>query len=166
MLVRGSHGTDPAPGQREVAAWGPTVTMDDGADLLALLHESGIPDGFLGATEETTTGLVRARALDLKVPVIALNEARSEKVFNDHYGTGQSTLDGILRATNILLAGARSWCSATAPPAMASPRAPGARGRRSSSARSTRCARSRRAWRASTSCPRWRRRRSATCSSR
>jgi len=106
MLVRAAHGTDPAPGQAEIAAWGPTVTLDDGADLLALLHETGsVPDGFLGATEETTTGLVRARGLGLKVPVLALNDARTERVFNDHYGTGQSTLDGILRATNILLAG-------------------------------------------------------------
>jgi len=106
MLVRAAHGTDPTPGQRDVAAWGPTVTLDDGADLLALLHEApALPDGFLGATEETTTGLVRARALGLRCAVLALNEARSERVFNDHYGTGQSTLDGILRATNMLLAG-------------------------------------------------------------
>src|SRR3954449_2349565 len=106
LLVRARHGTDPAPGQREVADWAPAVTLDDGADLLALLHEApALPDGFLGATEETTTGLVRARALDLRCPVLALNDARTERVFNDHYGTGQSTLDGILRATNILLAG-------------------------------------------------------------
>jgi adenosylhomocysteinase len=106
LLVRAAHGTDPAPGQREVADWGPTVTLDDGADLVALLHETeALPEGFLGATEETTTGLVRARALGLRCPLLALNEARTERVFNDHYGTGQSTLDGILRATNILLAG-------------------------------------------------------------
>jgi len=106
MTVRAAHGTDPAPGQREVAAWGPLITLDDGADLLALLHGADpLPDGFLGATEETTTGLVRARALALRCPVLALNEARTERVFNDHYGTGQSTLDGILRATNVLLAG-------------------------------------------------------------
>jgi adenosylhomocysteinase len=106
MLVRAAHGTDPAPGQREVAEWGPAITLDDGADLLVLLHEAdALPDGFLGATEETTTGLVRARSLELRCPVLALNEARTERVFNDHYGTGQSTLDGILRATNILLAG-------------------------------------------------------------
>ena len=106
LLVRAVHGTDPAPGQREVADWGPTVTLDDGADLVALLHEAdALPDVFLGATEETTTGLVRARALGLRCPLLALNEARTERVFNDHYGTGQSTLDGILRATNMLLAG-------------------------------------------------------------
>jgi adenosylhomocysteinase len=65
--------------------------------------------GLLGGTEETTTGLVRLRALQddgrLQAPVLAVNEARTERVFNDHYGTGQSTLDGILRATNLLLAG-------------------------------------------------------------
>jgi adenosylhomocysteinase len=106
MLVRAAHGTDPSGGHADVVAWGPTVTLDDGADLLALLHEAAaLPAGFLGATEETTTGLVRARALGLRCAVLALNEARTERVFNDHYGTGQSTLDGILRATNILLAG-------------------------------------------------------------
>jgi adenosylhomocysteinase len=106
MLVRAARGTDPRPGVAEVAAWGPHVTLDDGADLIALLHEGdALVDGFLGATEETTTGLVRVRALDLRCPVLALNEARTERVFNDHYGTGQSTLDGILRATNVLLAG-------------------------------------------------------------
>ncbi|HVW16640.1 MAG TPA: adenosylhomocysteinase [Solirubrobacteraceae bacterium] len=106
MLVRARRATDPRPGQAEVAAWDPHVTLDDGADLVALLHErEALPDGFLGATEATTTGLVRVRALELRCPVLALNEARTERVFNDHYGTGQSTLDGILRATNVLLAG-------------------------------------------------------------
>jgi adenosylhomocysteinase len=66
-------------------------------------------DGLIGGIEETTTGLVRLRALEadgrLRVPVLAVNEAQTERVFNDHYGTGQSTLDGILRATNLLLAG-------------------------------------------------------------
>ena len=65
---------------------------------------------MLGATEETTTGLVRLRAMEaegrLACPVIAVNEARTERAFNDRYGTGQSTIDGILRATNVLLAGA------------------------------------------------------------
>jgi len=66
-------------------------------------------DGLLGGTEETTSGLVRLRAMEadgrLRCPVLAVNEARAERVLNDHYGTGQSTLDGILRATNLLLAG-------------------------------------------------------------
>ena len=90
---------------------GPQVTLDDGADLLALMHERH-PErlgGMLGGTEETTTGLLRLRALEaegrLGCPVLAVNEAATERLFNDHYGTGQSTLDGILRATNLLLAG-------------------------------------------------------------
>jgi adenosylhomocysteinase len=87
------------------------VTLDDGADLLTVLHSArpNLLDGFVGGTEETTTGLLRLRALEaegrLACPVIAVNEARTERLFNDHYGTGQSTLDGILRATNLLLAG-------------------------------------------------------------
>ncbi|MCW3000159.1 MAG: adenosylhomocysteinase [Solirubrobacterales bacterium] len=89
----------------------PQITLDDGADLLSVLHArpGGLPANFLGGTEETTTGLVRLRGLQesgrLKCPVLAVNEARTERLFNDHYGTGQSTLDGILRATNLLLAG-------------------------------------------------------------
>ncbi len=90
---------------------GPRVTLDDGADLVAALHErrpEHLPD-VLGATEETTTGLLGLRALEaagrLACPVLAVNEARTERAFNDRYGTGQSTLDGILRATNLLLAG-------------------------------------------------------------
>jgi adenosylhomocysteinase len=89
----------------------PRITLDDGADLLSVLHArpGGLPKGFLGGTEETTTGLVRLRGLQtggqLRCPVLAVNEARTERLFNDHYGTGQSTLDGILRATNLLLAG-------------------------------------------------------------
>src|SRR3954454_6717626 len=85
------------------------VTLDDGADLITFLHAAGRTDGLIGATEETTTGLVRVRALEgegrLACPVIAVNEARTERLFNDHYGTGQSALDGILRATNLLIAG-------------------------------------------------------------
>jgi adenosylhomocysteinase len=94
---------------RAVAARSPAVTLDDGADLITLLHASGRADAVLGGTEETTAGLLRVRQLEaegeLRCPVIAVNEARAERVFNDHYGTGQSTLDGILRATNLLLAG-------------------------------------------------------------
>jgi adenosylhomocysteinase len=86
----------------------PQVTLDDGADLLTFIHAGRtelLPE-MIGGTEETTTGLVRLRALEqLACPVIAVNEARTERLFNDHYGTGQSTLDGILRATNLLLAG-------------------------------------------------------------
>jgi adenosylhomocysteinase len=107
-----------------VAAF-PQITLDDGADLLVGLHSPGAPvgdaspasssagdrpaAGYLGGTEETTTGLVRVRRLEadgaLRVPVLAVNEARCERAFNDRHGTGQSALDGILRATNVLLAG-------------------------------------------------------------
>jgi adenosylhomocysteinase len=89
----------------------PRITLDDGADLLVTLHAArpDLLEGLLGGTEETTSGLVRLRAMQadgrLACPVLAVNEARAERVFNDHYGTAQSTLDGILRATNLLLAG-------------------------------------------------------------
>ena len=89
----------------------PHVTLDDGADLVMLMHHARarVRERLIGGTEETTTGLLRVRALEaegrLTCPVIAVNEAHAERIFNDHYGTGQSALDGILRATNILLAG-------------------------------------------------------------
>jgi adenosylhomocysteinase len=94
-----------------VVARAPRITLDDGADLLSALHlaRPDLLDGMLGGIEETTTGLVRLRALQaegrLACPVIAVNEAMTERVFNDRFGTGQSTLDGILRTTNLLLAG-------------------------------------------------------------
>jgi adenosylhomocysteinase len=94
-----------------LAATEPQITLDDGADLATVLHATR-PDAveaMLGGTEETTTGLLRLRALEaegrLRCPILAVNEARTERVFNDRFGTGQSTLDGILRATNLLLAG-------------------------------------------------------------
>ena len=93
------------------AARGPQITLDDGADLLSVLHagDEAWCARLIGGTEETTTGLVRLRALQdegrLRCPVLAVNEALTERTFNDRYGTGQSTLDGILRATNLLLAG-------------------------------------------------------------
>src|SRR3954468_21971448 len=89
----------------------PHVTLDDGADLVMLMHHARarVRERLIGGTEETTTGLLRVPALEaegrLTCPVIAVNEAHAERIFNDHYGTGQSALDGILRATNILLAG-------------------------------------------------------------
>jgi adenosylhomocysteinase len=93
-----------------VAARAPRITLDDGADLLSALHAvPSLLDGMLGGTEETSTGLMRLRAMEaegrLGVPVIAVNEARAERALNDRFGTGQSVLDGILRTTNILLAG-------------------------------------------------------------
>ena len=83
-----------------VLAREPRVTMDDGADL-ALRVEGDV----LGGTEETTTGAIRLRAAELTFPVIAVHEGRTARLFDTRYGTGQSTLDGILRATNVLLAG-------------------------------------------------------------
>jgi adenosylhomocysteinase len=95
---------DPASYERNidaVLARGPRVTMDDGADL-ALRVEGDV----LGGTEETSTGALRLRAAkDLAFPVIAVHEGRTARLFDTRYGTGQSTLDGILRATNVLLAG-------------------------------------------------------------
>jgi len=87
----------------------PQITLDDGADLLTAIHARELSEGLIGGTEETTTGLLRLRRLeaegDLHCPVLAVNEALAERTLNDRYGTGQSALDGILRAANLLLAG-------------------------------------------------------------
>jgi len=100
----------------------PNFTMDDGADLVTMLHRqrTELLDGVLGATEETTTGVVRLKAMAaqgvLRYPIIAINEADTKHMFDNRYGTGQSTLDGIIRATNVLLAGKTfvvagyGWC--------------------------------------------------------
>jgi adenosylhomocysteinase len=108
--VLAKRGEDADSYARHVAAlaeWGPDITLDDGADLLTLLHRWERP--VKGGAEETTTGLLRLRRLEaegkLTCPVVAVNESRTERTFNDRYGTGQSALDGILRATNLLLAG-------------------------------------------------------------
>jgi adenosylhomocysteinase len=91
----------------------PRLTIDDGADLLGVLHgrRTDLLDGILGGTEETTTGVIRLRALEaqgkLAFPVVAVADALTGRQLDHRYGTGQSTLDGILRATNILLAGQR-----------------------------------------------------------
>jgi adenosylhomocysteinase len=109
--VRGEDADRYAAHVAALVAREPQVTLDDGADLVSLLHmaAASLRERMIGATEETTTGLLRLRSLDaqgrLEVPVMAVNEALSERVFNDRFGTGQSTLDGILRATNLLLAG-------------------------------------------------------------
>jgi len=113
--VHAIHGETLAQYHEHVAALvagGPQIAIDDGAELIEALHRGDDPPAsqMIGATEETTTGLVQLRALErsggLACPIIAVNESRTERAFNDRYGTGQSTIDGILRATNVLLAGA------------------------------------------------------------
>src|SRR5216117_2740970 len=94
-----------------VLATRPQMTMDDGADLISQLHgaRKDLLGDVIGGTEETTTGVIRLRAMEregvLAFPVIAVNDAETKDLFDNRYGTGQSTIDGILRATNILLAG-------------------------------------------------------------
>jgi adenosylhomocysteinase len=87
----------------------PAVTMDDGADLATILHTDRRDLEVIGSTEETTTGVIRLRAMSadgtLRVPVVAVNDSATKHLFDNHFGTGQSTLDGIIRASNILLAG-------------------------------------------------------------
>ncbi len=89
----------------------PSLTMDDGADLVSVLHKSRQDQlvDVIGGTEETTTGVVRLRAMAergvLRYPIVAVNEADTKHMFDNRYGTGQSTIDGIIRATNVLLAG-------------------------------------------------------------
>jgi len=100
----------------------PQITMDDGADLVSLLHanRNELVKNIIGGTEETTTGVIRLRSLEkqklLKFPIISVNDSKTKHWFDNRYGTGQSTLDGILRATNILFAGLKvvvcgyGWC--------------------------------------------------------
>lgn len=101
----------------------PLITLDDGADLVGTIHSkrADLLPRIKGGTEETTTGVLRLRAMektgDLKYPIIAVNDAYTKYLFDNRYGTGQSTIDGILRATNILLAGKNfvvcgyGWCA-------------------------------------------------------
>jgi adenosylhomocysteinase len=108
---RGESAQDYAQHIGALVELSPQVTIDDGADLIGRIHETdpGAAAAMLGGTEETTAGLLRVRALQargaLACPVLAVNESRTERAFNDRFGTGQSTVDGILRATNLLLAG-------------------------------------------------------------
>jgi len=100
----------------------PNITMDDGADVISMLHKDRKNQikSVLGGTEETTTGVIRLRSMEnegvLAYPVIAVNDANTKHLFDNRYGTGQSTIDGIIRATNMLLAGAKfvvcgyGWC--------------------------------------------------------
>jgi adenosylhomocysteinase len=100
----------------------PHITMDDGADLVSILHKerTDLLPSIRGGTEETTTGVIRLRAMArdgaLKLPIVAVNESDTKHLFDNRYGTGQSTLDGIVRSTNVLLAGKElvvvgyGWC--------------------------------------------------------
>jgi adenosylhomocysteinase len=106
-----------------VLAAGPNMTMDDGADLVSMIHqhpEKYAKKPILGGTEETTTGVIRLKALagqgKLRYPIVAVNDALTKHMFDNRYGTGQSTIDGIIRATNKLIAGSNfvvcgyGWC--------------------------------------------------------
>jgi adenosylhomocysteinase len=96
--------------------------MDDGADLVTMIFSKRqeLVDGIIGGTEETTTGVIRLKSMEangvLKYPIVAVNDAMTKHLFDNRYGTGQSTVDGIIRATNILMSGARvvvcgyGWC--------------------------------------------------------
>ena len=120
--VRGENRTTYYDHIHEVLSLSPHITMDDGADLVSTSHKQ--PNRFgqdvFGGTEETTTGVIRLKSLDaqrqLRYPVIAVNDADTNPLFDNRYGTGQSTIDGILRATNRLLAGSifvvagYGWC--------------------------------------------------------
>jgi adenosylhomocysteinase len=98
----------------------PRVTLDDGGDLTTYAHERDLHENIVGGTEETTTGVIRFRAMEkesvLKYPIVAVNDSKTKYLFDNRYGTGQSTIDGILRATNLLIAGSvfvvcgYGWC--------------------------------------------------------
>jgi adenosylhomocysteinase len=100
----------------------PQITMDDGADLVSVIHKekTDLIDDIIGGTEETTTGVIRLRSMAetgvLRYPIVAVNDAETKHFFDNRYGTGQSTIDGILRATNRLIAGSTfvvcgyGWC--------------------------------------------------------
>lgn len=120
--VRGVNHKDYYEHINRAVDFGPHITMDDGADLVTLLHNNkrNLLDKIIGGTEETTTGVIRLRSMEknnvLQFPIIAVNDALTKHLFDNRYGTGQSTIDGLLRATNILLAGKTvvicgyGWC--------------------------------------------------------
>lgn len=114
VTVHARHGVDMAGYQeflKGVLASSPTLILDDGGDLVTLSMESGVAQGILGGTEETTTGLIRLRSLErsgrLPFPVVAVNDSPMKHLFDNRYGTGQSVLDGLVRTTNLSLAGKR-----------------------------------------------------------
>ena len=100
----------------------PHITIDDGADLVSIIHSKrrNLLDDIIGGTEETTTGIIRLKSLDsqgkLMYPIVAVNDADTKHLFDNRYGTGQSTVDGVIRATNRLIAGSQfvvcgyGWC--------------------------------------------------------
>ena len=119
------HGVDTKGYYKHINAcldFKPTITMDDGCDLVNTLHTKrrSVMPSVIGGTEETTTGVIRLRAMEsdgaLEFPVVAVNDADTKHLFDNRYGTGQSTIDGIVRATNLLLAGRKvvvagyGWC--------------------------------------------------------
>lgn len=122
FAIKGEDGDSYYSHIRSVLDSRPDVTMDDGADLVTTLHSERPEQAarILGGTEETTTGVIRLRSMAannvLKYPIVAINDAASKHMFDNRYGTGQSTIDGIVRATNRLLAGALfvvsgyGWC--------------------------------------------------------
>ncbi|MBA4179693.1 MAG: adenosylhomocysteinase [Anaerolinea sp.] len=125
ISVFATHGEDNETYYRHIhqaLEHSPQLTMDDGADVVAVLHKDrrDLLPGVVGGTEETTTGVIRLRAMAadgaLGYPIVAINEADTKHLFDNRYGTGQSTIDGIIRATNVLLAGKNfvvagyGWC--------------------------------------------------------
>jgi adenosylhomocysteinase len=125
MSVYGIKGEDNETYYRHINAaldHNPTITLDDGADLVSTIHKERpeLAGSIIGGTEETTTGVIRLKSMDregkLRYPIIAVNEADTKHFFDNRYGTGQSTIDGITRATNILWAGKKvvicgyGWC--------------------------------------------------------
>jgi len=125
ISVHARRGEDEGTYYRHIGAaidHAPHVTMDDGADVVGVLHgdRGEMIPGVIGGTEETTTGVIRLRALEaegrLGFPVLSINDADTKRFFDNRYGTGQSTIDGLLRATNLLIAGKRAvvagygWC--------------------------------------------------------
>lgn len=114
MTVYAWHGTTPSEYHdfvRRTASTGPDIVIDDGADLISVLHTEcgGLAAGVRGGAEETTTGVIRLRAMEragvLRFPVLAVNDTPMKRIFDNKYGTGQSAWDGILRTTNLTIAG-------------------------------------------------------------
>ncbi|MEO0079869.1 MAG: adenosylhomocysteinase [candidate division WOR-3 bacterium] len=122
FAIRGENRSQYYRHIRQALAHGPHITTDDGADLVSTIHQKKgrLLKGVLGGTEETTTGVIRLKSMEkdgvLAYPIIAVNDSLTKFMFDNRYGTGQSTLDGILRATNLLLAGSTvvvcgyGWC--------------------------------------------------------